>query len=331
MSDIVIPAQASDTPSLEDVQRTLSELQRRNTDLEREATTERTRRVALETTLDHEKSARTSAERERDTNAAKVQTEAELRWAAEKTAAAAAIEARKNALEAAEDDYARHAEMGEWKEAAKVQTKIGSLTAELHQNQQKIEWLEQNKEKLVTRAPAAPARTEPARADTPHQPANPANHKYARYVTGELLGGEEAWLDARPKFATDEGYRERVFKASALASMDHPRGSEAYLQEMSRLMKEADVAERDQQRDNPPPAASSSTSSRVPSADLPASRRAGPGQSPVGSAQDIRLTADEVEVADGLYGDPNNDWYIADTAQRYRHYHTMKQRKSGRG
>ena len=314
-----------DVASEDDVRRTLQELQRKNSDLEKDLATERSRRVNVETNLDGERVARTTAEAERDTHAARVTTEAEARWNAEKAAATTAISAKEKALELAEDDYARHAELGEWKEAAKAQTKIATETAEIHALRQKAEWLETNKEKLV---PKPVVRTEQPRA-----PAEPAsNHRYAKLITGPLVGGEEAWLDARPKFQSDAAYREEVFSASAFAARRHERGSDSYFREIERILGE-ESEQPNNRRNDPPPPRNQPSNRQAQSADLPASRRSGPGENPAGSQGEIRLTPEEVDMADGLYGNPNSekDWYIADPAKRYAHYHEMKQRKLSRG
>ena len=59
-------------------------------------------------------------------------------------------------------------------------------------------------------------------------------------------------------------------------------------------------------------------------------RRASPGQSPSGG-RDINLTADQAEVADGLYGQPNSADYIADQGERYRHYWENMEKRRAQG
>jgi hypothetical protein len=64
----------------------------------------------------------------------------------------------------------------------------------------------------------------------------------------------------------------------------------------------------------------------APSSDLAPSRRASPGASPAAGGQEMRLTADEAEVANSLYGNPNSDDYIPEPAKRYERYWTNKQK-----
>lgn len=329
MSDTIIDQEGNLTPGGDapadegDVRRMLHELQRKHTDTERELASERNRRTTLESTLTSEQIARTTAEAERDNHAARVTTEAELRWNAEKGQATTAIASAEQALSAAEEDYARHAELGEWKDAAKAQREMAQQTTELHALQQKQQWLDNNKERLVPKQ--APKPEQPRRAA---EPAPRPNHKYAEHV-GDLIGGEEAWLDNRPQFQSDPNYRQDVMNASAVAGRKHQRGTEPYLREIERILGEEgqqqDAQDNHQTRQPAKPAARSNQSP-----DLPASRRSGPGEPPAGARGEVRLSADEVEVADGLYGDPNSDWYIGDTAKRYSHYAAMRERKAGR-
>jgi hypothetical protein len=313
-----------DVANEDDVRRTLQELQRKHTDVERELASERAKRVTLESTLTSEQIARTTAEADRDTHAARVATEAELRWNAEKSQATTAITSSEQAIAAAEEDYARYAELGEWKEAAKAQRALAEHATELHSLKQKQQWLDNNKEKLVPK-PAARVEQQPRRAAEP-APRAP-NHRYAQHISGELASGEEAWLDARPQFQNDPNYREDVFAASNVAARKHSRGTDGYFREIERILGE----EVQQQEETPARQPAKPAARSNQSADLPASRRSGPGESPAGARGEVRLSGDEVEVADGLYGDPNSDWYIADTGKRYSHYAEMKARKSGRG
>lgn len=329
MSETIVEREAGgslggDVANEDDVRRTLQELQRKYTDTERELSSERARRVTLESTLTSEQIARTTAEADRDTHAARVSTEAELRWNAEKSQATTAIASSEHAITAAEEDYARYAELGEWKEAAKAQRALAEHATELHALKQKQQWLDNNKEKLVPK-PAPRAEQQPRR---PAEPSSRApNHRYAQHISGELAGGEEAWLDARPQFQSDPNYREDVFAASNVAGRKHSRGTDQYFREIERILGE----EAPQQEGQYPPARQPAKPGVRQSADLPASRRAGPGETPAAGRGEVRLSGDEVEVADGLYGDPNSDWYIADTGKRYSHYAEMKARKSGRG
>ena len=342
--------------STEDVARTLSELRRtaeRVPDLESQLKAERARRLNLESNLDGERVARTTAEIERDQATTRVVSEAESRWAAEKSAAEAAIVSREQALEQAVEDFTRHSELGDWKEAGKAQRAIAEATAEKHAALSRVSWLESNKERII---PKAPTRTEVER------PAARPSHKYAHIITNELVGGEEAWIDSRPKIISDPAYRQTVFDASNLASRRFERGSEPYLREIERILGED---ERDDRRDRDEPRGRGreyddrdrgyrdeprsrggdrddrdrDRDVRVEprrrefdnNADLPPARRSGPGQQPSGS-QEIRLTPEEAEIADGMYGDPNSgpDWYVPSQKDRYLRYAANKAKMASR-
>jgi hypothetical protein len=300
--------------TVEDVQRTLAELKREKEDLSKELERERRQRVSLESNLDVERTGRATAEAERDTHAARVVSEAELRWNAEREAAQAAITAKQKDIEQAEEAYSRHADLGDWKEAAKAQRIMAEAAAEATAERQRLKWLESNKEKLVPKAPVV----QPRERQEP-------GHRYQKYV-GALVGGEEEWLDQRPKFQSDPTYREEVIAASNLAGKRYTRGSEKYLREIERLLDEDPQTDdrrndrqsrnqRDHDNDEPAPR------QRSQSADLPPSRRAGPGERPSGSDVVAKLTEDEMEMADGMYGNPNNsNWYEPDRGKRYKRY-----------
>lgn len=316
-------AAGGDVANEDDVRRTLQELQRKHTDTERELATERAKRATLESTLTSEQIARTTAEADRDTHAARVSTEAELRWNAEKSQATTAMASAEQAIAGAEEDYARHAELGEWKDAAKAQRALAEHTSELHMLRQKQQWLDNNKEKLVPKPQPRVVEQPRRQVEQPHTP----SHRYAEHIGGDLVGGEEAWLDARPQFQSDPNYRADVFNASGVAARKHARGTEPYFREIERILGEEG---QQQTQEDPPRGQQRPAPRQSQSADLPASRRAGPGENPAGARGEVRLSADEVEVADGLYGDPNSDWYIAETGKRYSHYAEMKARKAGR-
>jgi hypothetical protein len=325
MSDVLDHQQENrgEPAGADDVERMLTELRRDRDAAILERDTERNQRLSLQDRLRTESEARSTAEQQRDDKEVSLVNAAEQRFNAEKNAASSGLTAQKSALVAAKDAYARHAEAGEWKEAADAQERIADATARVHSHEQKLEWLDSNKEKLVPKASPQEARQPPARQAPPPPP--PATGRYGHLVNGGLVGGEEAWLDKRPRFTTDENYRTDVFNASVIASRKFPRGSADNLAEIERILGESqEPARRDPQERDPPPARQHQD--RAPSADLPASRRAGPGHEPAGSARAVRLTENEVEVADGMYGQPNSDNYIADPGERYKHYWENKQK-----
>lgn len=338
------PAASGDPVTLEDVQRALQELRGQNETLTQQLESERALRTSTQSELGSERQARTVAEQERDGHAARAVSEAEQRWNTEKELTTQSIATQRSALAAAEESYARHAEAGEWKEAGAAQRQIAEAAAKLDRFEQRATWLETNKERLV---PKVVSREQPRPAPNQPQTAPAAvplpAHRYAQFIEGPLATGEQEWLDKRPQFSTDAGYRDQVFSASAIATKrGHPRGTPAHFRELERILGEGQpVAPRQQAEEilDTGPGASGGYSGNGggngaarPSADLPPSRRAAPGQQPAGAQQPVRLTPDEVEIADGMYGQPTLEGsYIADPAERYRHYYNLKQLQISRG
>jgi hypothetical protein len=324
------PNPAGEVASEEDVRNTLAELQKKHSILERDYSAERTARTAAEIERDNERNARALAEREREAAANRVGSESEARWNAEKAATTQAITAREQAIQAAEEDYARHAELGDWKEAGKAQRAMATAAAELERYKQKNELLDSNKDRMIQK-PAPRQEQRPAQvAQNPIQQQNQVPSRYAG-VVDRLVGGEEAYLDARPKFLSDPAYRQEVIDASNIASKRFPRGSDGYLKEISRIMGEDDGDGGRQQEQQQRQQQVANTRQSSASADLPASRRAAPGEQPSGGRGEFTLSQDEADMADSIYGDPTQrDFYIADRGKRLEHYYNMKQRAASR-
>lgn len=244
-------------------------------------------------------------ERERDEAAGAVKTEAELRYQAETAAAVGAIDAARAQADAAEDAIAAAHEAGDARALAKAQRLMSEATTKLDRFESRKEWLEANKGQFVREQPA---KTEPQ--------GQAGSDEYDRLVDG-VLPSEKQWLKTRPQFLTDARYRNKVFGASTIAVADgHERGSEAYFTRISEILGET---RREAERDEP------AARERPMSADVAPARRASPGANPQGSRQ-FTLSADEQEVADSMYGNPNSDDYIADMGARYKRYHDNKQR-----
>lgn len=290
--EITVPEKEEPEISVSDLQRMLDESRSRNTALERER--------------DEARSARVQAEQERDTAATRVVSEAEQRWEAQKRAFEGNISAAESDAERAESDYAKACEAGDWAAAGKAQRAIAAAEARANQFRVQKDYLESNKESLVSRP--MPTRTAPPST----------GDKYAPYVSG-LLNEERAWLDQRPNFISDPKYRQIVLNASVIAeARGNPRGSEGYFRAIEQI-----IGEEGGEDHTPAPRP------RTQSADLAPQRRTAPGASPTNS-REISLTADQVEVADALYGNPASPDYVADKAERYRKYHTNMQKMKDR-
>lgn len=291
-TDIKVPEKEDNEINVSDLQRMLDESRNRNTALERER--------------DEARSARVQAEQERDTATTRVVSESEQKWEAQKRAFEGNISAAESDAERAERDYASAAEAGDWAAAAKAQRTIAAAEAKANQYRVQKDYLESNKEQLVSRPPP---RAEPSGGD-----------KYERLNVRGLLHEERAWLDQRPDFVSDPRYRQIVLNASGIAeARGNPRGSDSYFRAIEQI-----IGEGGGDADHTP-----APRPRQQSADLAPQRRPAPGASPPNS-REISLTADQVEVAEALYGNPSSPEYVADKAERYRKYHTNLQRMKER-
>ena len=275
-------------------------------DLERMLTESRNRTATVERERDEERDTRRRIEQERDHATTQVKSAAEQRYVAEVSATDMAITAAQADADHAESDYSAAMEAGDFKAAAKAQRVMAQAESRFSAAKTKKDWLDSNKEQLVQAAPAP-------RTETPKQ-----TGKYSQYV-GDLRDSEAQWLDARPDFVSDAKYRSKVFGASQIASTEFDRGTPDYFRRMEEILGEGRA---DASRETP-------RQSRQQSADLPAGGHRAPG-SPQGGSREVRLSADEAEIADALYGNPSADGFIADQGARYKHYAANKERMKSR-
>ena len=287
MSDTILEEKTADTDkvSVEDLKRMLDESRSRETELSRAVEEQRAQRMA--------------AEAERDTASSRVVSETEQRWAAQRQAVEGALSAAEAEAESAERDYAEAAQNGEWAVAAKAQRKMAAAETKAAQFRNQKDYLETNKAKLTAVQP------QPSRSDS--------SDKYAGVVQG-LQQKEREWLDQRPQFLNDPKYRTKVFGASQIADAEHGRGSADYFRRMEELLGES-RSEAEPERE---------PAKRPMSSDMAPQRRATPNAAPAG-AREIRLTADQVEIANALYPD------ISDQAERYKKYADNLERMKASG
>lgn len=298
MSDSAELADTGPQVTKEDIERMLAD-SRRLPELERELREERQARA-----------------KDRDAAAGVVKSEVELRYKAEFDAAEGAIAAARARADQAEDAIAAAHEQGDARALAKANRMMSEATAQLDRFTGRKEWLESNKDAILRQAaPPRPAVREEPEGDDLDK------------IVKDLRPSEKAWLrdpSRYDRFRSDENYRQKVYGASYMALGEGlARGSSAYMQRMTELLGEAARQEREEGGERPAP--------RQMSADVAPGRRQAPGAQPPGG-RDFTLTPDEREVADGLYGNANSDSYIADQAERYKHYYDNKQkaRQAGR-
>lgn len=261
-------------------------------------------RAELDRQLAEERAARSRLERERDELAGHAGTAAEQRYVAEMQAADGAIDSAGSEIDRAEEAHAAALEAGDHRAVSKANRAMQEAIQRQAEARNRKQYLEANKAQLTAR-PAVQR----------------SGDKYDGLVDG-IRPEERRWLDDRPQFLSDQKYQRRVYNAAGIAEAEGlGRGSEAYLHRMEEILGEVKRSE-----DEPAPAPRERGGV---SADVAPARRPAPGQST--GRQEIRLTADEREIADGLYGNPGLEGYIADEAERYKKYHGNKQRMIASG
>jgi hypothetical protein len=318
---------AGGTPvTVDDLQRMLSEGRAERDNLIRERDSERSGRSQAEQRAEAERAQRLVTESERDGHAQRVVNEAEHRYNAQREAVRNGISVLEGTVSTAEEAYARHAEAGDWSSAAKAQRHMAEAAAKLTNLQAQSEYLENNRERLVPQYQVPPRRD----VQVPQQEQRQSGDKYAQFIKGRIEPSEKAWLDQRPKFMDNPAYRNEIFAASQLSTArGYARGSDPYFKEMSKILGEDS---------GPTNGSGHNGTGREPvrydrnlSSDLAPQRRSAPGAQPSGGGREIKLTADECEVADALYGNQNNEDYLPNRAERYERYDTMKRRRAESG
>jgi hypothetical protein len=295
-----------------DLQKMLDDMRAEKETLAKERDTLASRASRAEQERDAERARAATAETERDANGQRYVTAEEQRYNAQRESVKNAIASQEQTAAAAEEELARQMEAGDHRAAAAAQRKLAQAESALTNLRNQDQYLETNKEILIPKAPAPPARVETRQVEP--------TGRYGQFIKGNIEPSEVEWLDRRPKFGEDPRYREKVFGASRLAATEHPRGTPGYFREMERILGEtAEVRET--------PAAATPT--RQQSADLAPQRRASPGGAPAGTVE-MRLTADEAEVANGLYGNPDSEDYLPNQVDRFKKYWTNKQRMAER-
>ena len=255
---------------------------------------------------ENERAQRQRIERERDDFAGRVGTAAERDYANQLRMAEGGFNAASAELARAKQAYAKAREEGNGLAEADA---LEAINEAMHKRQEAARFkqhLETNKEQLVVRPQVT-------RAD-----ADPYDN-----IVKDLKPSEREWLQKRPKFLSDERYRQRVFNASGLASENADRGSPEYFREMERILREEPEEHEEPVREERRQRASS---------DLPPTRRSAPGQKAPAERTVYELTPEEVEAAEYTYGNPSvPEMYLKTPKERYDRYNEMKERLKNRG
>lgn len=253
------------------------------------------------------------AEVERDSTA-KIASEIDKRIAEQETTLTAALAGAQSEIESCRTLAAKAMEEGKWQEAAEANENLGDAKARLRDLNQQKGYLERAKADAKTQAeaPKAPqlgAKTQSWIAQHPRFNSDP------EYRAAALYGHEKA-IRAGLVPDTDE-----YFEAVELVTGD--RKAEAKVEDKNTGSGSGEGA------GGKSPASGENRRSEA----APVTRRATPnGSGAGGGKQTIKLSGDQVEAADSLFGDPTvPTLYIKDPKERYTYWHNQQERLKTEG
>lgn len=144
----------------------------------------------------------------------------------------------------------------------------------------------------------------------------------------------QSWINAHPRFNTDSVYR-------AKALLAHEECLEANIPvESEEYFKKVELMTGDRKADAPVvPKTSASDEGDAPDGGVairsggvaPVTRRAANGGNGDSGRKTIKLTGDQVEAADAMFGEPGTAMYIKDPKERYTYWHTQSERLKSEG
>ena len=187
MSDVIEQATTETQVTVDDLQKMLDDVRKEKDDITRERDTERSNRFQTQQELEQERAARLVTEQERDGATARVVTEAEQRYNMQKESVKNGIEAQKERVATAEEAFARHSEVGEWKAAAAAQRQMAEAASKLTNLEAQHDYLETHKDQLV---PPAPTREQVQQREQARLQRQAPTDRISQLVGGELVGGE---------------------------------------------------------------------------------------------------------------------------------------------
>lgn len=241
---------------------------------------------------------------------AKLKTELEQRISEQEATLDTAITSAQSEVESYRALAAKAMEEGKWAEAAEANENLGDAKARQRDLSTQKNNLASYKEKVkaeavAPRAPAVGAKT-------------------------------QSWIAAHPRFNTDSVYRAEALLAheKAIKAGIAPESDEYFEQvelatgDRKKVEPKVDpvVDKSGEGGDGKTPAKAEATPGVAP-----VTRRAGTPNSPA-QARTIKLTGDQVEAADSLFGDPTNSiMYIKDPKERYTYWHSQQERLKSEG
>lgn len=211
-----------------------------------------------------------------------------------------ALSSVQQGLEAAQKDYAKAMEAGDYDAAAKIQVHMGRLSA-------RAETMEAGRAQAEAQRNAQPAQRQPAPQQ--QQPQIDWNRAWspqeAEAVMRDKPAQTAAWMRAHPQFFNDPGFRKQVIGADTIAQARGIQpGTEDYFRFVEQtvgLAGQDSAAEREQQAGHSAGTAQA-PAPRAPAMPSAAPSRQVPGAShQAGSARAVSLTAAERDMAASLF------------------------------
>lgn len=143
----------------------------------------------------------------------------------------------------------------------------------------------------------------------------------------QLHAKTQAWIDSHPKFVNDPVYRQQALLGDAKArAAGLTPDNDKYFE-----MVEMETGDRKPETNTSPEPATTRTPAASPAV-APVTRRASAtGGNDGGGRQVIKLSAEQVEAADSMFGDPSSPMYIKDPKERYTYWHSQSVRLKAEG
>lgn len=252
------------------------------------------------------------AEVERESST-KIASEIEKRISEQETTLTAALAGAQSEIESCRALAAKAMEEGKWQEAAEANENLTDAKVRLRELTQQKGYLERAKAEAKVqaeqpKAPAVGARTQAWIASHPRFNTDP------EYRAAALYGHEKA-IRAGLIPDTDE-----YFDAVELVTGDRKAPETKVIEEPN-----TDLGEGGRGKS---PTNGESRQSGV----APVTRRVAPSPQGNGGKQVIKLSGEQVEAADSLFGDPTNPTlFIKDPKERYTYWHNQQERLKQEG
>lgn len=237
-------------------------------------------------------------------NAARLANEVNARIEDQAATIESGLIAAQGEIDALRDGLAKALEENKWADAARIQEEMADAKLRMRE---------------LTYSKGEIARTKEAAKNAP---------KVQPQAAPGVGAKTQTWIAAHPKFNTDPSYRAKALWAheEALAA-GIPVESDEYFQKVEEMLGERKAAAAE-------PTANDNDDEPPPSRGVaPVQRRAAPanGNDNGGGRKTIKLTSDQVEAADAMFGDPGSAMYIKDAKERYTYWHTQAERLKSEG